>query len=522
MKKTFTINISGTVFHIEDDAYEKLQDYLLKLKMYFGSDDEGKEVVADIENRIAELFSEKPVGENVVVTMEWVDEVIKVIGMPEDFGAAEDDEPVTATGKRKRRLYRDPGHRVLGGVCGGLGAYFNIDPVVLRIIFVVLFFINGIGFLAYIILWIAVPKAVNTAQRLEMRGQEVTISNIEKSIKDEVKEVQESVQRLKKSDTYAKGQHTATQVGDVAYNILKVLLKIVVIIIGVILIISGFFGLLGFISSMVVGHSLVADWPLVWSPDLQMYGFLGHFVTPGALTLGLAAIGFLAGIPLLAMLFIGTKLVFRYKSNNTAIILSMAGVWLISLITLVVLSVGQAGNFKDKTSLSTSQVIDCQSCQTLYLELGEDKWGDYSGTNWKIDRFKVVNADGEQILIGKPKLDIEKSSTGNFIVNVKKKSRGGSQSDARENIESITYNFSQKDSTLSFDPYFIIGGDGRWREQEVFITVKVPEGKAVYLSESLVKIIYDIENVSNTWDGDMIGKFWEMRPEGLVMKKEGN
>jgi phage shock protein PspC (stress-responsive transcriptional regulator) len=117
-------------------------------------------------------------------------------------------------------LYRDPEHRVLGGVCGGLGAYFNMDPVILRIIFVVLAFITtGAAILAYIVLWIAVPKAVTTAQRLEMRGQEATVKNIEKSIREEVKEVQESYKKFRQSDTYARGKKKMEGAGDVAYHI---------------------------------------------------------------------------------------------------------------------------------------------------------------------------------------------------------------------------------------------------------------------------------------------------------------
>ena len=209
MKKTFTINISGTVFHIEEDAYEILQKYLVKLKNHFGSNEEGQEIIADIEARIAEIFSEKSSDKKMVVTVGMVNEIIEIMGTPEDFAEEEgEEEPVIdGTTKRKRRLYRDPEHRVLGGVCGGLSAYFNMDPVILRIIFAVLFFVtSGAALLAYIILWIAVPKAINTNQRLEMRGQEATVKNIEKSIKEEVADVKESYKKFKESDTYSKGK----------------------------------------------------------------------------------------------------------------------------------------------------------------------------------------------------------------------------------------------------------------------------------------------------------------------------
>jgi len=521
MKKTFTINISGTVFHIEEDAYEILQQYLINLKNHFGTDEEGREIIADIEARIAELFSSKATEEKKVITVEWVNQVIETMGTPEDFAEEEgEEESIASEAKRKRRLYRDPDHRVLGGVCGGLGAYFNMDPVVLRIIFAVLFLLtSGAALLAYLILWIAVPKAINTTQRLEMRGQEATVKNIEKSIKEEVKEVKESYKKFKESETYSKGKKSMEGAGDVVYNIFKVILKVFVVILGVFLIISGFLGLLGMISSMIIGHSFVDGMPLVWGPEIHMPNVLNHFVEPGTVTFGLILVGLLVGIPFLAMLFIGTKLVFRYKSNNLVIALSLVGIWLISLFALIIVSVGQVSNFKKSSSITQSQTISCDSCQTLYLQLGEDKLDDYAEVDWDIEGFKVMVIDGKEVVVGYPRLDVVRSSTNDFVVTVRSASRGNSREDAKNWCEEIVYNFNRTDSTLFFDPYFFIGDDGKWRGQEVDVKVKVPEGKAIFLGDDMVKIIHDIENVSNTWDGDMVGKYWVMKPEGLTEKE---
>ncbi len=520
MKKTFTINISGTVFHIEEDAYEVLQKYLINLKNHFGTDEEGKEIIADIEARIAEIFSTKATEEKKVITVERVNEVIETMGTPEDFAEEEgEDEGIAAEAKRKRRLYRDPDHRVLGGVCGGLGAYFSMDPVILRIIFVVLFFItSGAALLAYLILWIAVPKAVNTTQRLEMRGQEATVKNIEKSIKEEVKEVKESYKKFKESDTYSKGKKSVSAGGDVIYNIIKVLLKVFVVIIGVVLLISGFFGLLGLISSMVLGQSIVSGWPMLWGPEIYMPDFLGHIVEPGTVTLGMVLVGLIAGIPMLAMLYIGTKLVFRYKSNNTAIGLGMVGVWFVAIVALIVVSVGQIKHYKSKASVTTSQVVDCSSCKTLYLQLAEDKYEDYAEMDWEIEDITVYMVDGEEVVVGEPKLDVKRASSDDFVITVKSAARGKSREMAKESSQKVLYNYTVTDSTVLFDPYFFIKEGEKWRNQEVSITVKVPDGKAIYLGNDMVKIIHDIENVSNTWDGDMVGKYWVMKPEGLSEK----
>ena len=205
MKKTFTINISGTVFNIEEDAYEVLQKYLMNLKNHFGNGEEGKEIITDIEARVAEIFTGNMSDEKKVVTLEWVNNVIETMGTPENFVEEEGEEEPLAGQKRKRRLYRDPDQSGRSGVCGGLGTYFNMDPVMVRIIFVAaILFTSGAGLLAYIILWIVVPKATTTAHRLEMRGEEVTVKNIEKFIKDELNFVKESYNRFRKSSFFSK------------------------------------------------------------------------------------------------------------------------------------------------------------------------------------------------------------------------------------------------------------------------------------------------------------------------------
>lgn len=206
MKRTYTINISGSVFHIEEDAYEALQKYMLNLKEYFGKSDEGKEILADIEARIAELCSSESTAGINIITLKMVNEVIETMGTPESFSEeAEEEETFNGEEKSRKRLYRDPEHRVIGGVCGGLAAYFDIDVAIMRIIVVLLTIFSGVGILVYLILWIAVPKAKNTAQRLEMRGKKVSVKNIEKFIREEADDIKESYNKFRNSGVFSKG-----------------------------------------------------------------------------------------------------------------------------------------------------------------------------------------------------------------------------------------------------------------------------------------------------------------------------
>ncbi len=531
MKKTFTINISGSIFHIDDDAFEKLQKYLHMLNKHFGPAIEGQEILQDIEARIAELFLEKTNNKVEVITDFMVDEVIARMGKPEDFmeaGEEESEKAATETAsqesepKIRRRLYRDGDSRVLGGVCSGMAAYFNIDVVMMRVIFFLLFFLIGpFNLLLYFILWIVVPKAKTTAQRLEMRGKEATISNIEKSIKEEMTEVGETYNKFANAKN-EKGVSRIDSFGEVVGSVLRVVLRVIVLLFGAALIIGGIASLIGFITTMAVGHSFLngGPWNFGWDSNVDMAALLNNFVSPGAYTISLIAISILVGIPILLILFIGTKLLFRYKTNNRMIGLGTFGLWLAALIALIVVSVNQVGNFGKQTSQTVTQKVDCAQCKTLYLETADDLYESLIDDEISLDRMKVAMVNGKEKLLGHPRFTIEKSSTGEYLLLIKKQSRGSSTVDAQKNVEEIVYNFAQKDSTLNFDPYYLLKENARWRDQEVYLTLKVPEGKSVYLNEKMKNIINDIQNTENMWDGDMVGKTWTMTADGLALKKE--
>ena len=211
MKKTVSINLNGLVFYIDEDAYTRLRTYLDKLETWFSKKDGGMEIIVDIENRIAELFEEKVKPGVGVVTLSMVEEVIKIMGEPEEFEEPEEGRDTTTAGQEyytaPKRLYRDIDDRVFGGVCSGIAAYFNIDVVLVRVIFGILPFVSvGVIIPIYIVLWIAVPPAATTAQKLQMRGEPINITNIEKTIKEEYEDVKKRFSKIKDSDTYKKGK----------------------------------------------------------------------------------------------------------------------------------------------------------------------------------------------------------------------------------------------------------------------------------------------------------------------------
>lgn len=526
MKKTFTINIGGSVFHIEEDAFEKLQNYLQLLNNYFGCQEGGQEILQDIEARIAELLHEKISEGQEAVTNEWVDEVIQRMGKPEDFMDPEQAENAgnicaeIKSGKTKKRMYRDGENRVLGGVCSGMSAYFNFDPVFLRIIFVLLVFIGaGISAVIYLILWIVVPKARTTAQRLEMRGEDATITNIQKTIQEEVKEVKNSFSKINKSDSFQKCKEVANKAGQASVQVLKGLGKATGVVFGSLFILIGFIGFVTFLVSVAVGNSVIQSHSVGLNPEVDFFGLLGFMVSPGVVSVSILLLVLLIGIPLLALLFIGTKLVFSYKTNNKLIGAGAFGIWLVALIIMIVLTAAQFSNFSQKNTVSSGKPLNCPTCKTLYLELGNASEKIGSEENVRFEDFTTITLDGEKVLAGNHRLQIEATEATDFSVIIRKTARGKNTGDVQKNLDNIQYNTASKDSMLVLDSHFTIGNQAKWRNQEVQITVKVPTGKMIHLSSNLDQLNFDFENINNIWNKEMTGKTWIMTPEGLSLKE---
>ena len=183
MKKVLNIGIGGKSFVIDEDAYNRLNGYLKKFQSKIGMIGQNREVMDELEERIAELFSERINSKRDVVNISMVENVIAQLGMPdgsEDTGYDYEEEPQSQTPPPVRRLYRDMERKVFGGVCGGLAYYLNLDIVLVRVLMILLFLFGSIGFWLYIIMWIAVPAARTARQKCEMEGLPVTFENIRK------------------------------------------------------------------------------------------------------------------------------------------------------------------------------------------------------------------------------------------------------------------------------------------------------------------------------------------------------
>lgn len=198
MKKNITINLFGQLYHIDEDAYELLKSYEDNMRRYFSAKEGGEEIIDDIEHRVAELLSELQTAGATAINIENVQDIIRRIGNPEQFDDNEADgecPPPPPPGNsessaqdtesnRRRRLFRDPQDAMIGGINSGLAHFLNIEnPAILRLLWVVLFFLSGsTAFFLYLILWIVVPAAVTPEERLRMKGQPVNPQTLNEEI----------------------------------------------------------------------------------------------------------------------------------------------------------------------------------------------------------------------------------------------------------------------------------------------------------------------------------------------------
>lgn len=531
MKKTVTVNISGIFFHIDEDAYEILNRYIDSLKYHFQNNSGKDEIISDIESRIAEILQSKVNDKKHVIEIEDIQEIISILGKPEDFNGDE-SEPQKPNNQestyRNKRLYRDADNRVLGGVASGISHYFNVDPIWIRLAFVATFYIFGP--LVYIIVWIIVPQARSTAEKLEMKGERVNISNIENSIKEEFAHVKNKVNDFandtkdyyKNRNYKSKGEKTMYRSLDFIENIFKYGVKAIVVFAGIILIGIGIALAAGLISSMSSNNNL-----LIFNNGthgLSLAHFLSLFLESTQL-INLAIIGImlLIGIPVIMIVYGGVKMVLGIHQRYKAISLSALSLWLAGLfITLYCLFSGLS-SYQEKgftkqiypisDSINNKLIVKIQASELsdningLIDEEDED-------INLNLHNFIMSVKNGTNINYGYPEINFKASTENKYEVVATKIARGANIKDAKENSEKINFNVNATDSVLMIDKFFTTSNP-KWRKQQVKITIKIPVGKQIYLDQSLEGIKYYSTFESNLYEIDKYNTWYVMTENGL-------
>ncbi|MDD2385467.1 MAG: PspC domain-containing protein, partial [Bacteroidales bacterium] len=241
MKKTVNINLNSFMFNIDEDAYKMLSLYLSKLEEHFAKLEEGNEIVKDIEARIAEIFNMRINENKQIINIKDVEEVVLILGNVEDITGEDMSEQSSETKaedkkqKAKKKLYRDSENKQLAGICSGLSHYTGISTTTWRVLFLIFLFIGQISIIAYLILWIAVPEATTTAEKIEMKGDKVNLSNIEKTVKEEYDNLKKNFKNI---DT-KKASDTLNNIGKAFLNFLSITARVLGKIIGVAFLVGG-------------------------------------------------------------------------------------------------------------------------------------------------------------------------------------------------------------------------------------------------------------------------------------------
>lgn len=537
MNKTVTINISGIIFHIEEDAYVVLSQYLNTIKSYFSSSDGGSEIMADIEARIAEMLQGKTSALKQVVLMSDVNDVMESMGKPEEFAS---DEQTNEFSKKQsgasgygysdqipKRLYRDADNKILGGVCSGIGHYFDFDPVWLRIALLLLVIFAGTGVLVYAILWIAIPEAKTLSEKFAMRGEKADINNISKAVKDEAEELKKRMKKYGEDfkTRYASKRtmprNSAEKFIDFIIDIMLSIGKVIYKIIGFFLL---FFGIFFFfvLSGSVFGTSFFSgniegkEWiDMLFLDGRDFYiGFIGVIIFIGA--------------PVVMMIYGGVKILFRIHYSNRWINLAAGIVWLTGLFMLLYVGARTLNDFSSESKVR--QNVPIKSYETLFLKMNqipvdkeelilsyhddEDTDEDFS-TIQKFKGYALGRKNNSKYLLGTPQLNIIKSQSDKLELVIVKESNGSDKKIATERAKNISYEVIQTDSIIMFDDLFKILNAGKFRNQKITAILKLPIGQIIYLDKSLEHLLYDVENVSNTSDIDMIKRRWMMTKAGL-------
>ncbi|HSP11062.1 MAG TPA: PspC domain-containing protein [Salegentibacter sp.] len=491
MNKTVNINLAGIFFHIDENAYTRLQHYLEAIKRSFTGTQGSDEIIADIEARIAELFNEKIKNDRQVISVKEVEEVIAIMGQPEDYMLDEEifeDEPAprTSTGSKGKQLFRDTEHSYVGGVSSGLAHYLNIEPNWIRLLwFLLTIFSSGAFVLIYLALWIFVPEAKTTADKLAMRGEEVTISNIEKKIREGFDNVAGKVKDIdydKYGNQAREGAGSAaTALGDVIKFIINVFVKLVGVLI---LLVAGSTLIALFVGLFTVGTFGFFDAP--WSDYIEM-------ATSGAPLWVLSLLSFFAvGIPFFFLFTLGLKiLVKNLKSIGTTAKLVLLGLWLLAVIGLITIGIQQATHRAFDGEQVNTETIALTPQDTLYLRMRNNP--DYSAYTHRRTDFKIKydENDNKVLYSSDVRLNIESTRDSVARLEIVRSAEGKDYVDARDRARSIDYGTSFMGNELLLDSYFTTSSENKFRDQEVRLTLYLPEGTRLFADENISSFHWD-------------------------------
>jgi phage shock protein PspC (stress-responsive transcriptional regulator) len=619
MKQVININFQGRVVPIEVSAFDLLKNYTESLSRHFANEEGKDEIINDIESRIGELFQERITKGATCITDDDVAAIIKSMGRPEEFEAMDDTQSQftasssaeqaqsagSASSTGSKRLFRDENDKVLGGVCSGLANYFNIDVVIARIIFVVLLF-SGIGFLTYIIMWIAVPssattqiggarkklfrnpderliagvcsgignyfginawiprvlfllpflsfvsrwghwgglwdfgdvlrftfsptslivyiilwivipEASTTSEKLEMKGEKVDMNSIKASVMEEMKGVGKKAEKFGKDASTVVTEKANLVAGDVKNfskrnrgglgNVIAMIIKIFAYFI---------IGCVGFALVMGLFALAVASIGLFPLKDFLIGGDYQNALAWGTLV-------FFIAVPIIGIITWIIRKIARSKSNGKMLGFSFGALWVIGWVCFIVLLSSISRDFNYNSKNMTEQEIVLTNPAVGKLEItAKSPLDRYNRSRFlRFEPFEGIQED--TAFVNNVDVRIVKSTNDSFRVTVIKTATGRFRNIAEENAAKIQYSGVQKDSVLLMDKGIGINKTDKFRNQQVVLTIYVPVGKRIKIDKSVTwfnNVHFGNDNNDWYYDSDDYNDDWRTGVE-YIMKEDG-
>jgi phage shock protein PspC (stress-responsive transcriptional regulator) len=606
MKKTISINISGILFHIEEDGYDSLRKYLDAINIHFSSYSDNQEIISDIENRIAEIFLSNLKNNKQVITAENVEKLIEKMGTIADFVAVEDGKsesnidldseekeedpykyvtppnpelggykklvrlenkkilggvcagfakyfaidplwprliailllfsgnlklnfgsfdifpfnnfnlnlsfgifaaiayivlwvilPVSydlTEDKNIKKLYRNPDDKVLGGVSSGLSAYFNFEVLYIRLAFVLLIVAGGSGILIYLILWIITPVASSITERIRMKGGEITLDNIDSTLKENLNPgpiIPESRTKTILLTPFRVLGQVIEAIGKALGPVGRVILTVIRVFFGLIVFFLG----LGITITPII--TLFIYFGLFTNDDfvVLMENFpieLFSNIVPVWLVVGAS---FLLIIPGIIIILLGLSVLAQKSLIGGRFGLVALGLWLLCVGICAFQIPRIVVQFKEENWHKTEEVLPITG-RTLILQLnpiGEES------------TFNQVNLK----LVG----------TSDSLVRLKQEyfSRGKTKAEAMNNAKVMVYNYNLLDSIVTFDEGFDINSIDAFRDQKLNLILEIPFEKPFIMERSLLEVLRNTIYRNGYRSSDLSSNtVWTFNQKGLV------
>jgi phage shock protein PspC (stress-responsive transcriptional regulator) len=620
MKQVININFQGRVVPIEVSAFELLKNYTESLNRHFANEEGKDEIINDIENRIGELFQERLKVGATCITDDDVNAVIKSIGRPEDF---ENDENISSSNQSNqnekatntnqnsnstgtyKRLYRDENHKVLGGVCSGIANYFNTDPIIIRIIAIIMFgafFIpyiilwvavpssasaeiggakkklyrdgddkiiagvcSGIGnyfginpwiprviflipflsfvfhwnhwdfmdfsnffrfsfspgaLIVYIILWLVIPEAITTAEKLEMKGEKVDINSIKNSVTEEMKGVKQRAEKFgQEAKTFAteKGRTVGTDIGNAAKRSGRSFGDIIVLLVKI----------FAYFIIGCVGFALVIALFALAIASISVFPLKAFLLRDGWQNiLAWGTLLFFIAVPVIGVITWIIRRIARIKSNGRIMRFTFISLWIIGWACAITLISFVSQDFKSTNNMVMQEVaLPSPTVNSLEITAPNDFIShNYENRFLHFMPFENIT-DEDTVYVNNVHFRIIKSKNDSFQISIIKLANGKNRMDAENIASQINYNLIQTDSLLATPLGIAIDRKNKFRNQHVIVTIAVPIGKKIKINQSIwntpagkINIGLDEDNWDDYWGDEEHG--WTTNVE-YIQKEDG-